>query len=46
MWSKDTNGYQSNVSNSVGLTNLQENIVTWIEKDEYQYIYMSGYDML
>jgi len=31
---------------AVGLMNQQENIVTWIEIDEYKYIYMSGYKMV
>lgn len=32
MWSKDTNQGQYNVFKAVGLTNLQEIIVTWIEE--------------
>lgn len=46
MWSKDTNQGQLKMLNSVGLTNLQEIVVTWIEEYEYKYIYMSGYEII
>lgn len=37
MWSKDTDQGQYNVFKAVGLTNLQEIIVTWIEeRGEYE----------